>query len=102
MAKKKIAKKPETCRDFPVWDNFRRNAYRIIETEGIMIIELAERMGLAHNHVSEILGGRFSPNLRTVSEVAEALKVDPISLFAPTNYQPKNRARKKATKKKSK
>lgn len=97
--KKKVAKKPETCRDFPVWDNFRRNAYRIIESEGIKIIELADRMGLAHNHVSEILGGRFAPNLRTVSSVADALKVDPISLFAPTTYQPKDRTRKRVVKK---
>ncbi|MDA8250471.1 MAG: helix-turn-helix transcriptional regulator [Rhodospirillales bacterium] len=51
-------------------------------------VEVAKRMGVDRAHVSSMERGRQNITLLTLGFVAQALKVDPATLLAPTSKTP--------------
>ena len=64
---------------------FGTNLRRCRLAAGLSQVEVAKRMGVDRAHVSSMERGRQNITLLTLVFVAQALKVDPATLLAPTS-----------------
>ena len=64
---------------------FGTNLLRCRLAAGLSQEEVAERMGVDRAHVSSMERGQQNVTLSTLGFVAQALKIDPAALLAPTS-----------------
>ncbi|MBW4093653.1 MAG: helix-turn-helix transcriptional regulator [Proteobacteria bacterium] len=64
---------------------FGTNLRRCRLAAGLSQEEVAERMGVDRAHVSSMERGQQNVTLSTLGFVAQALKIDPAALLAPTS-----------------
>lgn len=58
-----------------------------MKRRGLSVNRLADFSGMGRGRLSEILAGKSSPTLRTVSKLAEALEVSVSDLFQMTEIK---------------
>ena len=54
-----------------------------MEEKGVKSVELAERLGVTKQTISNLINGKVMPSIDTIDRVAEALDVEFWQLFAP-------------------
>lgn len=59
----------------------------VAEEEGVLMKDLARKVGIDPSYLSRINSGRITPNMRVIEDIADALKCPPHRLIsAPKGY----------------
>lgn len=61
---------------------FIQNLKYYRKLKGIRQLDLALEIGKSTNYINSIENGKYFPSPETIEQIAEILKIDPISLFA--------------------
>lgn len=61
------------------------------EKRGYSINHLADFAGVSRGYMSEVLRGKYSPTVRLLARIAEALEVEIVELFRRQEEQPPRR-----------
>lgn len=56
----------------------------IAKTKGVTITELAGTVGITQPNMSNVVNGKTSPSLDLLQRIADALGVEVVELFAPS------------------
>lgn len=70
-----------------ITESFCENLRNKRKERGLTQERLAQRAGISYNFISQLERGMKAPTLRTVEKLADALDLDPLDLFQPTNNE---------------